>query len=374
MALVGSVGCVAGCLAGVGATLGSLRCRRSSLGQDVMPKALGGLHVNLVGLGDELGLFKAFLKSDRTLEELARCTGCDARYLKEWCLHMTASGVLKHDSGTGSFSLTSYARSTVDNENALAVCYVMSAQVMNRAKLLRAFKTGEGVDWNEQDNILNVGVCRFITPVYQNYLVAAIPNDIKATLERGGKVADVGCGLGESTCVMAKAFPKSRFYGYDSCGPAIMEAKARHALASARLKNVQFSEMNSRDFGSLTEGLDVVCFFNSFHEMACAGEAAARAHRVLKPGGQVFLIESMGPNKDVMKEHLRLPTASFASAMSCHVCLPCGKCNGGDALGAVVATERLREMFLEAGFQSLDSVPSVLDSLGTFRTLVARKR
>lgn len=144
-------------------------------------------------------------------------------------------------------------------------------------------------------------------------------------------------------------------------------------MASAQgLKNVKFEEACSSTFGE-GEAFDVVTFFDCFHDMATASKAAQRAHACLKPDGVVFLIELLAAENDSVEEQLALPTTPFFSACSCHVCLPCGMCDDGDALGTVVPTSKHRDIFVnKAGFRELRNVPSALNQLG-FRTLLAIK-
>lgn len=205
--------------------------------------------------------------------------------------------------------------------------------------------------------------------MYKHFLVPSLPEELKTLLEAGVTVADVGCGFAVSTTEMAKAFPKSKFVGFDNSPLAMTEAQKNKGT----LTNVSFTKCDAKDFGGRSDEFDIVCFFDCFHDMSIASRAAQRAFQVLKPSGKVFLIELMAPEKDEIDQHVALPTCAMMSGASCHVCLPCSKFNNGDALGTVVATEKLREVFVKAGFKSLERIPAPLDKIHAFRTILVRK-
>ena len=201
-------------------------------------------------------------------------------------------------------------------------------------------------------------------------LVPNLPPCVRAVLEAGGAAADIGCGEGVSGAVLAAAFPSCTITGYDFHEPSI--AAARKTAKERKLHNLTYEVALAHTAGE-AGAFDLVMFFDCFHDMAVATAAARNAHKLLKPGGLVMLIEPLGPEEDTVEAAMALPTTALFSCFSCHFCTPCGMCDGGDALGITVATAVHRRLFVErAGFRSLESVPSPLNGMG-FRLLLAKK-
>ncbi|KAJ8612427.1 hypothetical protein CTAYLR_006578 [Chrysophaeum taylorii] len=283
---------------------------------------LAAMVLNLVGLGEELDLFKKLVNGPMKTTELAAAAGCDNRYVKEWCLSMLSVGVLAYDDGK--YSIPKSITDAVTAETTSFYATFFAVVCGDRAKLASAFKTGDGIDSRDRDPRVAKCWCTFFKPLYERLLVPCLTPEIKAKLEAGGRIADVGCGLGVSACILAEAFPKAEVRGIDYCATSIEQAKT--LAVTKQLTNVSFSVDSADSFGpSLTKD-DVVA----------------------------------------------LPTAHIFLPASVSLCLPCAKMNGGDGLGTVTPTVKFRTIFLGAGFSTFESVPCAMNADG-FRLFVAKK-
>ena len=333
--------------------------------------AQGATQLHLMYLGEELGLFSAFTeKGALTPEQLASAAGMNARYAAEWCLAMAGIPILDYDASTGKFTLKAELIPAFADQGTLAIGASAIAALSAHDKLLAAYKSGGGIGWGDHSHLLYCGTKRFFAPLYENALVPNLPPSVRDALESGGAAADIGCGEGVSCIVLGRAFPRCSIDGFDFHAPSI--DAARRATRLAGVGNVSYSVAAADEAGGRGK-YDVVTFFDCFHDMAVAAAAAKNAYEILKPGGQVLLIELLGPEEDTVQAKLAMPTTPLFSCFSCHFCLPCGMCDGGDALGTTVATSVHRRLFVErAGFASLESVPSPLNNFG-FRLLLAKK-
>ena len=326
--------------------------------------------LNLVGIGDELGLFQAFIdKGAMTSDELAAATGMDARYAKEWCLTIAAFKTLDYEEATNKFSCPPPVKTSVESDTNLCLASATCALILQRNRLKKCFMDGTGIGWGEHDECLFSGTRRFFRPFYEGALVSVIPDVIKNIMANpnGCLMADVGCGQGLSCRVLSKAFPNMKIKGYDLHQPSIDVAKE----LSEGFDNIEFQCQSSESFYNRTK-FDVVCFFDCFHDMAVAGEAAKQAYNMTGPNGKVFLIELLAAENDSVSEQLALPTCGMYGCFSCHVCLACSKCNNGDALGTLCPTSKHRELFQAAGFKTCESLPSPANGMG-FRVIVVEK-
>lgn len=236
----------------------------------------------LVRIGDKLGLYKAMADGTPvTSAELAQRTGTTERYVREWLVNQAAGGYIDYDPTTGRYTLPpEQAVALADSESPYFICggfQVMLAMTRAEPRIADAFLTGEGMFWGEHDHNLFQGTERFFKPGYIANLVSSwIPalDGVEAKLKAGAKVADVGCGHGASTIIMAQAYPKSHFYGYDNHSPSI--ERARHAAQEAGVADrVVFHVAGSEDFPG--EGYDLVAFFDCFHDLGNPAGSAKRA-------------------------------------------------------------------------------------------------
>ncbi|MCK6449499.1 MAG: methyltransferase domain-containing protein [Alphaproteobacteria bacterium] len=309
----------------------------------------------LVLIGDKLGLFRALAAGTAlTPAELARRTGAHERLVREWLASQAASGFVTLDKHTGKFSLSpEQAAVFADEESPFLMTggfHSLAAVFADEPKLAEAFKTGKGVGWGERCNCLFCGVERFFRPGYKANLVGEwLPalDGMVAKLERGAKVADVGCGHGASTIIMAAAFPKSEFVGIDFHEASVARAR-EHARSHAggKLANVRFEAARAQDFAG--SGFDLVTMFDALHDMGDPVGAAARARKALKPDGALMLVEPMAG--DTLTDNLN-PVGRVYYAFSTSVCVPASlNQDVGAALGAQAGEKRLAEVCRQGGF------------------------
>jgi 2-polyprenyl-3-methyl-5-hydroxy-6-metoxy-1,4-benzoquinol methylase len=225
------------------------------------------------------------------------------------------------------------------------------ARLDNQPKVEPAFKTGEGVAWGDQAMCLFCAVARFFRPGYHNNLVSSwLPSldGVVAKLEKGAKVADVGCGHGVSTVMMAQAFPNSRFVGYDFHPSSIEHAQA-HAREHGVTANTRFEVGTAKDYAE--QELDLVAFFDCLHDMGDPAGAAAHVRQSLKPDGAWMIVEPIAGDR--LEDNLN-PIGRIYYAASTMVCVPTSLAQeGGAALGAQAGEAKLREVITAGGFRNV---------------------
>jgi len=310
------------------------------------------LHAATVLLGDKLGLYKAMADGVAvTPEELARRTSTDARYVREWLAAQAASAYVEYDPATGRFRLPEEQAFALTNEfNPLFIpggLQVAASTIKDEAPILEAFRTGRGVGWHEHCADLFAGTERFFRPGYIANLVGTwIPalDGVDAKLRRGARVADVGCGHGSSTIVMAQAYPKSDFTGFDYHGPSIERARA--AAASAGVADrVRFEIATAKTFPG---AYDFVTFFDCLHDMGDPVGAARHVRESLADDGTWMIVEPFA--RDRLEENLNAIGRIYYS-VSTFVCTPAARSQErGLALGAQAGQARIGEVVREAGF------------------------
>jgi SAM-dependent methyltransferase len=316
----------------------------------------GAVSVPLVRIGDAHGLY-AKLKEigPVSAEELAAATDCAPRYIREWLAAQAASGYVTHDNGR--FSLTpeqAFVFASPDSPvNLIGGFDTAAAMVENQGKVEVAFKTGKGVAWGEQAGCLFCAVARMFRPGYVNALVQQwLPalDGVVARLKSGAKVADVGCGHGISTIVMAQAFPESEFTGYDFHPGSIASATA-HAKAHG-IKNVRFEVSRAQEFPG--RDLDLVTFFDCLHDMGDPKAAAARVRQTLKKGGTWMVVEPAAG--DALEDNMN-PVGRLYYSASTMICVPTSLAQEeGLALGAQAGEKRLSEVIMSGGFSRVRRV------------------
>src|SRR5277367_3015410 len=237
-------------------------------------------------IGEKLGLYKALAQGGHmTAAELAKATGTHERYVREWLCSQAASGFVEHDDHNGRFSMNpeqAVALGAADSPfYFLGAIDLAVAMIKAEPKILERFKTGEGMGWHEHDQCLFRGTERFFRPGYMRSLMPEwIPalTGIQAKLEAGGSVADVGCGHGSSTILMAKAFPKSKFFGFDYHEPSIEWAR-KAAAAEGLSDRVKFDVGTAKDYPG--KDYTLVTFFDCLHDMGDPAGAAKHVHSTL---------------------------------------------------------------------------------------------
>ncbi len=303
--------------------------------------------------GEKMGFYRALNGTGpTTAAKLAEQTGTNQRLVQEWLNSQAASGYLDYDAKNATYELSAEHAMALANEDSPVFLAggldVLAAVWRSDEKLMEGFKKGTGMGWHEHDPRLFLGTERFFRPGYQAALLPAwIPalEGVQAKLEAGAKVADVGCGHGASTIIMAKAFPNSQFIGFDYHDGSIKTAKDRAKEAGAK-DNTKFEKASATEF---KEGeFDLICFFDCLHDMGDPIGAAKHARHALKPDGTVLLVEPMA--QDTVEGNINPLGALFYSA-STFLCTPNAVNQGGEpALGAQAGEGRLREVFREAGF------------------------
>lgn len=311
------------------------------------------LHAPLVVIGDKLGLYRALARrGPLTSSELAEETDTAERYVREWLRSQAAGGYVTYHPDTDRYSLTPEQAALLADENSPvfvgAHFQVALSAARVESRLTEAFRTGEGIGWGEQDGKLFHGTARSFGPTYQANLVERwIPalDGVHEKLEAGGRVADVGCGLGRTTLVMAEAYPGSEFVGVDFHEPSIQAAR-RSASEAGVEDRVRFEVAEAKEL----EGgpFDFVTMFDCLHDMGDPVGAAARVRDVLAEDGAWMIVEPYA--EEAVEENLN-PTGRVFYSISTLVCTPCALDQEAETvLGAQAGEDRLREVVHEAGF------------------------
>jgi SAM-dependent methyltransferase len=307
----------------------------------------------LVVIGDRLGLYRAMADgSPVSPEELAEQTGTDPRYVREWLANQAAGGYVAYDAANGQFSLTPEQSFALAQEGSPAFVpgafQLATALIKDEPKITEAFRSGAGVGWHEHHHDLFAGTERFFRSGYSANLVASwIPalEGVSAKLEAGALVADVGCGHGASTLIMAQAFPRSEFVGFDYHGGSIEHA--RRAAAEAEVADrVSFEVAPAKSYPG--DGYDLVAMFDCLHDMGDPVGASAHVLETLTPDGTWMIVE---PNAgDRLEDNLN-PVGRVFYGASTLVCTPASRDQEvGLALGAQAGEARLREVVTAGGF------------------------
>jgi SAM-dependent methyltransferase len=332
-----------------------------SVNEDKMQAFLGkvvgdfgaSLSSALVYIGQKLGLYKAMAQGEPlTPAELAQRTNTNERYVREWLINQAAGGYAEYDPASGRYSLTpEQAVALTDEQSPFFVgggFFVIKAMTSAVGRIEDHFRNGGGMLWGDHDSDLFIGTEKFFRPGYSAHLVASwIPSltGIEEKLNAGGKVADIGCGHGASTIIMARAFPNSRFWGFDNHEGSIKHAREA-ATAAGVADRVNFEVADARTFPG--EDYDMVCFFDCLHDMGDPVGAASRAAAALADNGSALIVEPMAGN--TVEENFNPIGRTFAAA-STLCCTSNSLALGGPALGAVASEDAIREKVLAGGFK-----------------------
>jgi SAM-dependent methyltransferase len=320
-------------------------------------KMIGDIGATLSGalviIGDRLGLYRALAKyGPMTSEALAEKTGTHERYVREWLANQAASGYLEYDRQTKQFTLPlEHQAELADESSPVLLCglyQIAQTMFVDEPHITEAFRTGGGFGWHEHDNRLFSATERFFRPGYNAHLVAGwIPSldGVEAKLQAGAQVADVGCGHGTSTIVMARAYPNSTFVGYDYHDASI--AAAREAAARAGVADrVRFEVASAQTFPG--SGYDFIACFDCIHDMGDPAGAAAHIRAALKPDGTFMMVEPFA--NDDLGDNLN-PVGRVYYAASTILCTPASLSQDvGLGLGAQAGEARMRDIFTGAGF------------------------
>jgi 2-polyprenyl-3-methyl-5-hydroxy-6-metoxy-1,4-benzoquinol methylase len=305
----------------------------------------------LVVVGERLGLFRALAASGPvTTTELATRTECTERYVREWVNAMAAGGYVTYDPTTLRYALPPEQAFALSDPDSPAFCtgmfQIALAMYAAEERVSKNFRTGEGLAWGDQHPCLFEGTERFFRAGYIGNLISSwLPalDGVVAKLERGGKVADVGCGLGASTILMAKAYPKSRLYGFDSHPASIATARKRAEEAGVS-DRVTFEVGRSTDYPG--RAYDLVAHFDCLHDMEDPKGAARHVRETLAPDGTWMIVEPFAADRP---EENHNPVGRVFYSASTMLCVPHSLSQHGPALGAQAGEERLRDVVVNGG-------------------------
>jgi SAM-dependent methyltransferase len=307
----------------------------------------------MVSLGSKLGLYKAMAGAGPiSSKELAARTGCAERYVREWLNAQAAGGYVGYHAVSDTYELSPEQAMVLADEDSPvfipSAWQVPASMWFDEHKAMDAFRTGKGVAWGEHDGRLYCGVAAFYRNAYRGSLLSEWLPALDGVVERldaGIAVADVGCGYGHSTLLMAQAFPRSRFHGYD-VHPASIDEARRNADEAGLAGRVRFDVARAVDYPGERYGL--ICFFDCLHDMGDPVAAARHAASVLAPDGTVMLVEPFA--NDRVEDNLS-PVARLYYAASTTLCCAHAIAEGGHlVLGAQAGEARLAEVFRKAGF------------------------
>ena len=310
------------------------------------------VHAGMVVIGEKLGLYKSLAKAPATSAELAERTGTDERYLREWLASQAAGGYVTYDESTNRFSLSPEQTFTLAMEDSPA--YLPGAfelalgSLAAVPRIAESFRTGAGMGWHEHADGVFHGCEKFFRPGYAANLVSSwIPalEGVQSNLERGARVADVGCGTGSSTLLMAKAFPNSKFFGFDYHEKSV-EAAHEKARKEGLSDRAGFAVASAKEFPG--RDYDFVAVFDCLHDMGDPVGAAKHVLQSLAPGGTWMIVEPFANNE--LKDNLN-PVGRVYYSFSTLLCTPCSRSQEvGLCLGAQAGEARIREVVTAAGF------------------------
>jgi len=311
------------------------------------------VHAGMVVIGEKLGLYKALAPGAMTSAELAAKTGTDERYVREWLASQAAGGYVTYDDATKKFSLTEEQAFTLANEDSPA--YLPGAfelalgSLAAVPRMAEAFRTGAGMGWHEHAEGVFHGCEKFFRPGYAANLVSSwIPalQGVKEKLEAGARVADVGCGKGASTLLMAAAFPKSKFVGFDYHDKSI-EGARESAKRAGVADRVSFEIAKAKEYPGT--GYDFVAVFDCLHDMGDPVGAAAHVRQSLAPDGTWMIVEPFA--NDDLKNNLN-PVGRVYYGFSTLLCTPSSRSQEvGLCLGAQAGEAKIRDVVTSAGFR-----------------------
>jgi len=310
------------------------------------------VHTGMVVIGEKLGLYKALAIEAMTSAELAAITHTDERYVREWLASQAAGGYVTYDDATDKFSLSeeqAFALAREDSPAYLPGAFELALGSLAAVpRIAESFRTGAGMGWHEHEDGVFHGCEKFFRPGYAANLVSSwIPSlrDVKQKLEAGARVADVGCGKGASTLLMARAFPKSKFFGFDYHDKSI-EAARDSAKRAGVADRVVFDVAKAKEYPG--KGYDFVCVFDCLHDMGDPGGAAAHVRQSLSEDGTWMIVEPFA--NDQLKDNLN-PVGRVYYSFSTLLCTPCSRSQEvGLCLGAQAGETRIRHVVTSAGF------------------------
>lgn len=337
--------------------------------RDLLDRIIGELGAAmtapLVVLGDRLGLFRELATGPLTVDALAEATDTNPRYVREWLCAQVAAGFVQFDPTERTFGLSPEQSEIFADESSpismLGGFELATGAICDYPQLLADFRSGDGIGWDKKHQDVSSGTGRFFRPAYASHLVRhwlAAMEGIEARLRDGGKVADVGCGLGHSTMLMARAFPRSTFVGFDVHQKSIEAARAT-CRAAGLAERCHFEVGRATEFGG--RDWDLVTFLNCLHDLGDPLGAARHVRSRLRAGGSWMIVEPRAG--DALEENLGSVGRMYYAA-STLVCTPASLSESVQtALGAQAGEARLRELLAQAGFEDVRRVAETHFSL-----------
>jgi len=311
------------------------------------------LHASTVVVGDKLGLYRCLADlGPATADALAAAADCDARLVQEWLNAQYVAGYCHHSDQTGTYWLSPEQEAVLADPGSPAFLVgamtIAAATAKDEEKVRDAFRTGNGLGWHEHHHDLFHGTERLFKPGYVANLVSAwIPalGDVEDKLRRGGSIADLGCGHGASTILLAREYPNCTISGFDYHQASVDIARKRAAEAGVA-DRVRFEVASAQDFPGT--GFDLVCIFDALHDMGDPAGAARHIRRALADDGTWLLVEPMAG--ETLEDNANPVGRIFYSA-STQICTPAAQAQpGGCALGAQVPEATLARLAADAGF------------------------
>ena len=309
-------------------------------------------HAGMVVIGESLGLYKALAEAPLTAVELASKTGTDARYVREWASSQAAGGYVMYDPASERFSLSeeqAFALATEGSPAYIPGAFQLALAALKAVpKVSKAFQTGLGIGWHEHDVGLFHGTEKFFRPGYaanlaQSWLPAL--DGVEAKLKAGCRVADVGCGHGASTILMAQAYPEARFWGFDYHAPSIEWARQSAAKAGVA-ERVLFEVASAKDYPG--KDYDLVCVLDCLHDLGDPVGASSHVRSSLNQDGTWMIVEPFA--NDDLEDNLN-PVGRIFYSVSTLVCTPASRSQEvGLCLGAQAGEARLCEVVTAGGF------------------------
>lgn len=328
--------------------------------QDFAEQVLGDIAVTtsslMVVLGHKLGLYKAMAGSGPISSgELATRSGCSERYVREWLNSQAAAHYIDYHPESGTYELSPEQAMVLANPDSpvfMPPAWEVAASMwLDEEKSLQAFRTGEGVPWGAHNERLFCGVAAFFRNDYAARLVSEwLPalDGVVEKLDRGARVADVGCGFGHSSTIIAEAFPNADVFGFDYHQESV-DAARENAKRAGLSDRVKFDTATARDYPS--GEYDLICFFDCLHDLGDPVGAARHARECLAPGGKVMLVEPFAGDR--VEDNLNPVGRLYYSASTTLCCAHSLSEDVGLALGAQAGEKRLRDVLQQAGFTSV---------------------
>ncbi|MGR4874664.1 class I SAM-dependent methyltransferase [Pseudoxanthomonas sp. LARHCG66] len=309
------------------------------------------ISATLMLVGDRLGLYRALAAFPATPADLAQRTHTHERYIREWLANQAAGGYVTYDADSGRYSLDdaqTLCLASPDSPVDLAgAYYIVEAAFHALERTTENFRTGQGMEWGEHHACLFHGTERFFRAGYHAHLLTEWLPALDGAVEKlghGAHVADVGCGHGASTLLMARAFPHSQFVGYDYHADSVRTANER--ASAAGIRNARFEVADAVGYDE--EDLDLVTFFDCLHDMGDPIGAARHAYQALKPDGHCLLVEPFAGDR--VQDNLN-PVGRVYYGASSQICVPVSLARHGPALGAQAGQARLQQVMAEGGFR-----------------------